>query len=166
MRLARRLSRTVFRKPLIIVRTELLLTLAVMGAVIIVQTANAESKTRSSKSTTTITTQTTESDEPLDESNSAPAQNAPAAAPAPVEEGKMTTTFGSKATTGTAGCKTHEQSEDVIRQLKTQCNNWLKERKAELKNKYNVGTCEDECNDCGMSLQRCTVTGTVFYKKN
>ena len=83
----------------------------------------------------------------------------------PVSESEITTRFGSKATTGTAGCKTEELSKSVVRDLKSDCAAWMKDQKVQLKGRYLTGSCEEECNDCGMSLQRCNVTGTVRYSK-
>jgi hypothetical protein len=133
-------------------RIEMLIVLFIMTIVIIAQTSAAETATQTQK--TTITTTTTEGENP-------------AVTPTP-ESSKdflVTKTFGSKAQSGTTGCKTEELSQQIVRDLESQCNVWIKKQKGELKKKYQTGTCEESCNDCGMSLKRCNVTGTVHYAK-
>ncbi len=109
--------------------------------------------------TTTITTTTVESDGVEDE------EPAPATTAAVADDSEITTTFGSTATTGLAGCKTEELTKNVIRDLKSDCGAWLKDQKSQLKDKYVTGTCEEHCSDCQMSLRRCSVTGSVRYSK-
>jgi len=192
---ARQFSRAALRTSHFELRTELLLTLIVMALLILAQTARAESfevctganatwnclaqnetkpaaasaPTSAAGTTTTTTVTTTTTSGPAPAVPAAPAAaNATvrAEAPKPLENDFIiTTTFGSKATSGTAGCKTAALVENTVRDLKVQCNNWLKERKTELKNKFHTGTCQETCSDCGMSLQRCNVTGTVHYSK-
>lgn len=79
------------------------------------------------------------------------------------KESEITAKFGSKATSGMAGCKTEDLSQKLVRNLKSDCAAWLKDRKAELKGKYLTGSCEESCADCGMHLQRCVVDGVVRY---
>jgi hypothetical protein len=148
-------------------RAEALLTLALMAALILLFTAHA--KAESTRHTRTSTTTTVESDD--DGQDYAPPANAavpPApTAPAPAEwaETEMSQTFGSKATTGMAGCKTEVLSKDVIKDLKRECSTWVKEQKKDLGKNYLGNTCEDSCDDCGMNLVRCKITGTIRYRK-
>jgi hypothetical protein len=79
------------------------------------------------------------------------------------KESEITAKFGSKATSGMAGCKTEDLSQKLVRELKSDCSAWLKDRKTELKGKYLTGSCEESCDDCGMHLQRCSVNGVVRY---
>lgn len=79
------------------------------------------------------------------------------------KESEITAKFGSKATSGMSGCKTEELSQKLVRDLKSDCSAWLKDRKAELKGKYLTGSCDESCDDCGMHLQRCSVNGVVRY---
>ena len=73
--------------------------------------------------------------------------------------------FGSKSQSGTNGCKTEAKVEQVKADLEKQCHVWQDRQKTSLGSKYQTGTCNDECDDCGMSLQRCRVTGVVHYVK-
>lgn len=121
----------------------------------LIATSHAETSTKVRKSTTTITTVESEGEDwPTDASPS----------PSPIQESEITATFGSKATTGMAGCKTEELSKNVIKELKADCKAWLKDQKADLKNRYSTGVCEESCSDCSMGLQRCNVKGTVRYR--
>jgi hypothetical protein len=79
------------------------------------------------------------------------------------KESEITAKFGSRATSGMSGCKTDDLSQKLVRELKSDCSAWLKDRKAELKGKYLTGSCEESCDDCGMHLQRCSVNGAVRY---
>ena len=72
-------------------------------------------------------------------------------------------TFGSRSASGMAGCKTDDRAKDAITGLKSDCNAWIKDRKSELKDRFVTGTCSEKCDDCGMSMQRCSVTGRVHY---
>lgn len=183
VRPSRKISGYVLRTPLFSLRTDLFLVLLFMGLVIAVQTARAEnfkvctdpnaswdclaqdstSKSKTTKTTTTTTITTTTTKGETDEVPPASAEMTPA--PTATQDFVITSTFGSKATSGTAGCKTHALAQDVVKKLKAECTGWMNERKAELKSKYQTGTCEEDCTDCGMSLQRCTVTGAVHYSK-
>lgn len=80
------------------------------------------------------------------------------------DERELKATFGSKSGTGMSGCKTEELAAKAVKALKSDCNAWLKDRQAELKSKYLVGTCDEECDDCGMHLKRCAVEGKVRYR--
>jgi hypothetical protein len=72
-------------------------------------------------------------------------------------------TFGSRSASGMAGCKTDDRAKDAITGLKSDCNAWIKDRRSELKDRFVTGTCSEKCDDCGMSMQRCAVTGRVHY---
>ena len=72
-------------------------------------------------------------------------------------------TFGSRSGSGMTGCKTEDRANDTIKGLKSDCNAWIKDRKAELKDKFVTASCKEKCDDCGMSMQRCAVTGIVHY---
>ncbi len=127
---------------------------AMLSASILTFSARAEEAPRVKKSTTTITVKESENetdDEPK-----------PTSTPEEKERVK-TVTFGSRAQSGTLGCKTEELIAGVIKDLKADCAAWVKDQKAELKGRYLTSSCEESCSDCGMSLQRCIVTGTVHY---
>jgi hypothetical protein len=159
-------QRLAVRTPYFIILPEYLITLGLMALLIIAFTASladAQTTTTSTstkrvrKSTTTITQVDEDGDvsEPTTTSTSTE-----------VQEGEVVTTFGSRATSGTAGCKTEELNKAVIRDLKSDCKAWIKDQRADLKGKFQTSTCEESCTDCGMSLQRCNVVGTVRYRKN
>ncbi len=167
-----RSQRLMVRTPFFTVLPEYLIVLLMMAFLILAFTATAsaapaEGQTttttskRVRKSTTTITTVHEEGDDVVAD---VPTSTTTSTA-STVEEGEVTTTFGSKATTGTAGCKTEELNKAVIRDLKSDCKAWVKDQRADLKGKFNTSKCEEACTDCGTSLQRCTVTGTVKYRK-
>lgn len=161
------------------VRREGLIVLLMMTLLLILLTARlAKAETTRHTRTSTTTTTTTDSDD--DGEGYAPPPGAaipppnfpppgvanpnPPAKPGFVES-QMTQTFGSKATSGMAGCKTEALSKGVIKDLKAECAAWVKEQKTDLGKNYLGNTCEDSCDDCDMSLVRCHVTGTVRYRK-
>lgn len=79
-------------------------------------------------------------------------------------EGVITAKFGgSSGQSGLSGCKTETLSKSLIQDLKADCQAWVKDQKAELKKRYLTSSCEASCEDCGMGLKRCFVTGTVKY---
>lgn len=121
--------------------------------------ANSQSNTKVHTTTTTVITK--ESDEPVPE----PTKSTPTPAPAHSEakENVKTATFGTLGLSGTAGCKTEELSKGAVSDLKGDCKAWIKDQKADLKDKYLTGSCDEVCEDCGMSLRRCAVKGTVHY---
>lgn len=80
------------------------------------------------------------------------------------DEREIKATFGAKSGTGMAGCKTEDLAKKAVKALKSDCAAWLKDRQAELKSKYVVGTCDEDCDDCGMHLKRCAVEGKVRYR--
>src|SRR6185369_17722401 len=99
----------------------------------------------------TITTTTVESDGTEDD-QPAPTTDTTAA---PHDDNEISQNFGSLATTGMAGCKTEELSQNVVRDLKSDCSAWLKDQKSHLKDKFVTGICEEHCSDCQMNLRRC-----------
>jgi hypothetical protein len=131
--------------------------------------ASLTAKAETTRHTKTTTTTTVESDDdgagyaPPEDAIPAPRDAKPPVAPS--IESTLTQTFGSTATSGTAGCKTEALSKAVVKDLKRECSAWVKEQKADLGKSYRGNTCEDSCEDCGMSLVRCKVTGTIRYTK-
>lgn len=82
----------------------------------------------------------------------------------PERESVATARFGvSSGQSGLSGCKTEALSKNVIKDLKADCLAWVKDQKADLKTRFLTSSCEESCEDCGMSLRRCFVTGTVKY---
>lgn len=156
------------RSPLFILRVEALITLLAMAMLIVMFTARV-AHAETNRHTRTSTTTTVESDD--DGTDYAPSANAaippPTNAPATAlfTETQMSQTFGAKSLSGMAGCKTDALSKDVIKDLKRDCASWVKEQKKDLGKNYLGNTCEDSCDDCGMSLVRCKVTGTIRYRK-
>lgn len=70
-----------------------------------------------------------------------------------------------RSTFGPTACKTQDLAKELIRDLKQECNSWLKERKTDLGSKYQTGTCSEDCSDCTMGLKRCSVQGEAHYAK-
>ncbi len=66
---------------------------------------------------------------------------------------------------GPTQCKTADALKLGLKELREDCQAWLKQQKTEMAGKYQSGVCNDECNECGMSLKTCTVKGTVHYSK-
>lgn len=118
--------------------------------------ANAEAVKKVKKSSTTITTVESEGEDDGDTA-------APAAPTAEPTEKEITAVFGSKSQSGMAGCKTEDAKKQVVKDLKGDCNAWIKDQKADLKSRYLTSSCEEKCEDCGMSLLRCSVVGTIRY---
>ena len=133
--------------------------IASFALITLTSVANAETKTR--KKTVTITT--TEKD--LDEDDEVMEDLGIKTTAEPKErESIATARFGAKpGQSGTSGCKTEDLSKDVIKDLKSDCNAWVKDQKAELKSRFLTSSCEEACEDCGMSLKRCAVNGSVKY---
>lgn len=141
-------------------KTDLLLTLA-LGLVL--STAQAETvvkRTHKSKMTTTV-----ESTELSDPDGEGVGEILTTSTTNEISESEISTVFGSQAMTGLAGCKTEELSRPVLKGLRSDCQAWIKDQRSDLGKRYLTSTCEDSCSDCGMSLQRCTVTGTIRYHK-
>lgn len=148
------------------------LLVSVMTLAILSQ-AHAET-TRHTRTTTTTTIESDDDvpaiDAPAETGYAPPADALPAPknAKPPVGafmDAELTQTFGSTATTGMSGCKTEALSKGIVQDLKRECSSWAKEQKADLGSSYLGNTCEDSCDDCGMTLVRCKVTGTVRYRK-
>jgi hypothetical protein len=173
------LSRFSFRLSLF---TQTILVLIALALLIVMQTARAQDSSDETTSTTTTTTSTTTTTTakkkaaksvalpPAHESvnETTPVSSSDPASGAGSGETRdfiVSAKFGSTAATGLTGCKTEALLKESIKELKADCNAWLKDRKAELKNKFHTGTCQEQCSDCGMGLQRCTVTGEVHYSK-
>ena len=68
-------------------------------------------------------------------------------------------------TFGPSQCKTQDLSKEVAKELRAECDGWVKERKADLGNKYITGTCTEACEECNMGLRRCSYKGTVHYAR-
>lgn len=122
---------------------------------------SAEPSVRVRRSSTKITTTSKEyegQEDGLadDEEDERPRQTAP-------KDAVKSVVFGSRGQSGLAGCKTEDLSKTVVKDLKSDCSAWLKDQKTDLKSKYLSGSCEDQCEDCGMSLRRCHVVGTMHY---
>jgi hypothetical protein len=66
---------------------------------------------------------------------------------------------------GPTQCKVADALKVGLKELRDDCQAWLKQQKSEMGSKYQSGVCNDECNECGMSLKTCTVKGTVHYSK-
>lgn len=120
--------------------------------------AIAQGTTKVRKTTTTVTTKEVESDTD-DESVPVP----PVEAPVEPKESVKTANFGSKSQSGLTGCKTEALSNSLVKDLKADCSAWVKDQKSELKAKFLTSSCEESCDDCGMSLKRCSVKGSVHY---
>ena len=72
-------------------------------------------------------------------------------------------TFGPPSGSGTSDCKTAEIATSSLAGFKNECNAWIKERKTDLKDHFLTGACKEKCDECGMTLKRCSVTGSVHY---
>lgn len=79
-------------------------------------------------------------------------------------ENTKTATFGARGQTGLAGCKTDDVLKSAVKDLKADCRAWINDQKKELKSRFLTSSCEELCDDCGMSLRRCHVLGTISYK--
>jgi len=67
---------------------------------------------------------------------------------------------------GPTECKMAGKAKEAVGEFKNECQNWLKERKSELKGKYQTGACADQCEDCslsGVTGKTCSVQGSVHY---
>ena len=151
------------------VTVELILILVVMATVMFALTRSAQAEEESAPTSTAVskthkaqrhTTTVVDQDDEVDVPETV---GIGTVNPETQREKTMTAKFGSRSTSGMAGCKTEDTVQKTIRELKGDCNAWLKDRKAELKGKYLTGSCDESCDDCGMNLQRCNVNGTVHY---
>jgi hypothetical protein len=120
--------------------------------------ANADQNTRVHTSTTTTVIKESDGIEPVESVGSQPQPP-----PTVIQESVTTAKFGSKNQSGTSGCKTDELAAEVIKDLKGDCNAWVKDQKANLKDRFLVSSCEETCDDCGLGLKRCAVNGTIHY---
>ena len=134
--------------------SRVILMLAFVFSAALAQAQTVKPPATVKKSTTTIITKEEEGTE------EEMAGKAPEEKPT---ESVITAKFGSKSGSGTAGCKTEELSKTAVKGLKSDCSAWMKDRQTELKTRYLTGSCEEECDDCGMSLKRCMVNGRVHY---
>ncbi len=135
------------------------LILASISAIADPALPNGQSRSQTTTTTTTTTTSYREGDEvPRPEATAHPETH-----DTPAHENTMTARFGSKGQSGLAGCKTDELATDLVKDLKGDCNAWVKDQKAGLKDRFLLSTCEESCEDCGMSLKRCSVMGSVRY---
>jgi hypothetical protein len=137
---------------------QFLLALLMILGLVFAAPARAETVRRVRKTTTTVITKESEGDQDGD-------VVAPIADPVSAEpkESVKTATFGSKGQSGTAGCKTDDLAKSAVKDLKTDCSAWVKDQKSELKGKFLTSSCDESCDDCGMSLRRCSVTGAIHY---
>jgi len=132
----------------------LLASIFTAGFVSVVPSVSHAEDGRTRTQTTTITT--SERDE----------LSTPTPTPTPGQQDYLVEkVFGSKAQSGLDGCKTDDLVEIAKAKLEKQCRAWMKERKEELGSKYQAGTCNDDCEECGTSLKRCHVKGVVHYSK-
>lgn len=141
--------------PLLKIFLDLIFIVVAIVTLVSAQTAFAEeavvkdgSKSKSKKTiTTTITT--TENGEVSND-----------------DDRVLTARFGATGGTGLAGCKTEELLKGLLKELKDDCSAWIKDRKADLKDKFLTGSCEEKCESCNRGLRRCHVEGLVHYKIN
>ncbi len=130
-----------------------------IGVIILFSTVAAVAKSK-----TTIVVESTELGDGIGTSATTAAGTS-ASASNEISESEISTVFGSQAMSGLAGCKTEELSRPVLKGLRSDCQAWIKDQRSELGKRFLTSVCEDACSDCGVSLQRCTVTGVVRYNK-
>lgn len=69
---------------------------------------------------------------------------------------------------GPTECKMAAAAKEALKEYKSECEGWLKERRKELKDKYQTGTCADQMDACsvgGVTGKTGTVQGVVHYAK-
>lgn len=69
---------------------------------------------------------------------------------------------------GPTECKIGSAAKEAVKEYKAECDSWLKERRKELKDKYQTGTCADQMDACsvgGVSGKAGTVQGVIHYSK-
>ncbi len=66
---------------------------------------------------------------------------------------------------GPSLCKAKQTLDPVRKELKAECETWMKERKTDLGVNYLTGTCEEKQDPCNGGLVRLTVRGLVHYSK-
>jgi hypothetical protein len=141
-----------------------LTVLCMFLSIALAKSAQADSKHVMKKLTTTTTTtvDSDNEDQTIPDNMDTPPPMPEAAEP--IRDFIINHTFGSKDGSGTADCKTSADSKDVVKDLKAECKEWIKEQKGDLKGKYMSSACEQDCADCGMSLKRCAVNGVIHYR--
>ncbi len=112
--------------PYLLLQIGMFLTVVAMAIVVLVATARAETTTKVVKKTTTTTSSDLDTLYDDGESEEYPVANAKA----PVES-ELSASFGSTATTGYAGCKTEELAKTAVKELKADCNAWIKDQKTD-----------------------------------
>jgi len=139
--------------------------LTLMGLGSILSASAFAQDVRVHKTTTTTSTVVQESDGVQNDVNTDPSNAKPQQTPRPpeIKESTMTSKFGSKGQSGLSGCKTEEISKETVKDLKSDCKAWIKDQKADLGTRFLTSSCEESCDDCGTSLKRCMVTGTIHY---
>lgn len=66
---------------------------------------------------------------------------------------------------GPSLCKAKQVLDPVRKELKGECESWMKERKSDLGTNYLTGTCEEKQDSCAGGLVRLTVKGLVHYSR-
>ena len=66
---------------------------------------------------------------------------------------------------GPSLCKAKQVLDEVRKNLKTECDVWLKERKSDLGKSYMTGTCQETQAPCAGGLVQLTFKGLVHYAK-
>ncbi|MEQ1877029.1 MAG: hypothetical protein ABL958_10315, partial [Bdellovibrionia bacterium] len=69
--------------------------------------------------------------------------------PSPIETTPEKKEFTMESQFGPSQCKALNAIDAAKKELKTECDGWLKERKADLGTKYRTGTCNAKCDPCG-----------------
>ena len=66
---------------------------------------------------------------------------------------------------GPTKCVIDENLDAEKREIKKQCEEWVKDRKAELGSKFLTSTCNPECSPCPKNevLKHCSYRGEVHY---
>lgn len=62
-------------------------------------------------------------------------------------------------------CKAKQVIEEPRKDLKKECDTWLKERKTDLGKSFLTGTCQESQEACSGGLVRLTYKGLVHYSK-
>jgi hypothetical protein len=83
--------------------------------------------------------------------------------PTPVNTQNERKEFVMESQFGPSSCKASNTVEGAKKELKTECDGWIKERKGDLGTKFRTGTCNVKCDSCGQGLERCMMTGLVHY---
>lgn len=83
--------------------------------------------------------------------------------PSPTQTVPEKKEFAMESQFGPSSCKASNMLDAAKKELKTECDGWVKERKGDLGTKYRTGTCNVKCDSCGQGLERCMMTGLVHY---